>query len=153
MGVTCKSRQRRMGCAGDEVWQEGLVFFSSLEDRVPDKHPLRTIRSLVEISPLFDRLYTQKGRSPNVNFRGGRRTNDTHTSQTDPDPHPAKIKGKEATDRTEVKAALELLGRKRTSGGCGPMTVGAARGYDTKGFVGEARALSITPHVAQKRRH
>jgi len=46
---------------GDEVRQESLLFFSSLEDRVLDEHPLRTIRGLVEMSPLFDRLYAEKG--------------------------------------------------------------------------------------------
>ena len=50
------------GMRGDEEQQESLIVFSSLEDRVPPDHPLRTIRRLVdralrEMSPLFDDLY------------------------------------------------------------------------------------------------
>jgi IS5 family transposase len=30
------------------------------------------------------------------------------------------------------------------------ITVGADKGYDTKGFVNECRELNVTPHVAQK---
>jgi len=31
------------------------------------------------------------------------------------------------------------------------VTVGADKGYDTKGFVADARALNATPHAAQKK--
>jgi transposase len=52
---------------GDEEGQEGFIVFESLEDRVPEEHPLRSIRRLVdkalrEMSPLFDSLYAEKGR-------------------------------------------------------------------------------------------
>lgn len=52
---------------GDEERQEGIILFSSLEDRVPMDHPLRRIRQLVdhalrEMSPLFDELYAAAGR-------------------------------------------------------------------------------------------
>ena len=52
---------------GDEEGQEGFIVFESLEDRVPEDHPLRSIRRLVdkalrEMSPLFDSLYAEKGR-------------------------------------------------------------------------------------------
>ena len=52
---------------GDEEQQEGFIMFTSLEDRVPADHPLRPIRRMVdralsEMSPLFDRLYAEKGR-------------------------------------------------------------------------------------------
>jgi transposase len=52
---------------GDEERQEGIIVFESLEDRVPQDHPLRPIRRMVdralfEMSPLFDSLYAQKGR-------------------------------------------------------------------------------------------
>jgi hypothetical protein len=44
---------------GDEERQEGFIMLSSLEDRVPQDHPLRPIRRVVdrafaEMSPLFD---------------------------------------------------------------------------------------------------
>ena len=32
------------------------------------------------------------------------------------------------------------------------ITVGADRGYDTRGFVKECRKMKVTPHVAQKQR-
>ena len=35
----------------------------------------------------------------------------------------------------------------------GKLTVGADRGYNTRGFVAGARALRVTPHVARKRLH
>ena len=42
-------------------------MFESLEDRVPEDHPLRPIRRIVdralrEMSPLFDSLYCDRGR-------------------------------------------------------------------------------------------
>ncbi len=118
------------------------------------------------------------GRNQDVNFRGERRSNDTHASTTDPDARLAKIKGKEAklsyrghilvenrngliadceltqaTGTAEPEAAATMLGRERTRRGKGKMTVGADRGYNTRGFVGAARAVKVTPHVAKKQRH
>jgi len=118
------------------------------------------------------------GRNEDVNFRGERRSNDTHASTTDPDARLARIKGKEAklsyrghilvenrhglivdcqltraTGTTEPEAAALMLGRERTRRGRGSMTVGADRGYNTKSFVREARALRVTPHVAKKQRY
>lgn len=117
------------------------------------------------------------GRNPEVSFHGERRTNDTHRSTTDPDARLARIKGKEAklayrghllvenrhglivslaltpaTGTAEEEAALRLLARERQRRR-GQMTVGADRGYNTKRFVREARALRITPHVAEKKRY
>ena len=79
------------------------------------------------------------GRNQDVNFRGERRSNDTHASTTDPDARLAKIKGKEAklsyrghilvenrngliadceltqaTGTAEPEAAATMLGRERT---------------------------------------
>jgi transposase len=52
---------------GDEEQQEGFIVFESLEDQVPQDHPLRPIRRIVnkalrEMSPLFDSLYAEHGR-------------------------------------------------------------------------------------------
>lgn len=118
------------------------------------------------------------GRNKNVDFRGERRSNDTHASTTDPEARLAKIKGKEAklsyrghilvenrhglivdcelttaTGTAEPEAAALMLARERDKRGRGRMTVGADRGYNTRGFVGQARSLKVTPHVAQKQRH
>ena len=115
------------------------------------------------------------GRNPEVDFHGERRRNETHRSTTDPESRLAKKgKGKEArlcfgahllmdnreglvvdvrltpADGTsERDAALEMLA---SAPGTGRITVGADRGYDTKGFVGRCRNVKVTPHVAQKQR-
>lgn len=111
------------------------------------------------------------GRNPDVDFHGERRANDTHRSRTDPDARLAKIKGKEAklsyrghlltenrnglivgctltpaTGKAEPEAALLLLAREREKQK-GKLTVGADRGYNTRGFVAGARALYVTPHA------
>jgi len=118
------------------------------------------------------------GRNADVNFRGERHSNETHASSTDPDARLAKIKGKEAklsyrghilvenrhglivdchltqaTGTAEPEAAALMLSRERARQGRGHMTVGADRGYNTRGFVGTARALKVTPHVAHKQRY
>jgi transposase len=110
--------------------------------------------------------------NPNVDFHGEKRSNETHQSATDPDAMLArKGYGKEAklsynanlltenrnglVVNTEVfqangtaerDAALVML--EQLSGGY-RVTVGADKGYDTRGFVAECRNLRVTPHVAQ----
>ena len=49
----------------------------------------------------------------------------------------------------ERDAALEMLA---SAPGSGRITVGADRGYDTRGFVKECRKMQVTPHVAQQQR-
>src|SRR5438477_712722 len=110
--------------------------------------------------------------NPTVNFRGERRSNETHASKTDAEAQLArKSDGKEsklsysgnllvenrnglivaaevfvANGRAERDAALVMLeqipGRK-------PVTVGGDKGFDTRDFVAECRHLGVTPHVAQ----
>lgn len=117
------------------------------------------------------------GRNPDVSFHGEKRTNQTHASTTDPDARLCRIKGKEArlayrghllvenrnglivssalttaTGKAEEEAALDLLGKERRRRR-GRLTVGGDRGYNTKSFVAAARAMNITPHVAEKKRY
>jgi len=52
---------------GDEERQAGFIVMTTLEDVVPDEHPLRAIRAMVdraleEMSPELDRLYASAGR-------------------------------------------------------------------------------------------
>ena len=97
------------------------------------------------------------GRNPAVDFRGERRRNETHRSTTDPEARLArKGKGKEARlcfgahvlmDNREglvVNVRLPLPVNARQ------LTVGADKGYDTRGFIQRCRNMLVTPHVAQK---
>ena len=110
--------------------------------------------------------------NPTVNFRGERRSNETHASKTDPEARLArKSEGKEsklsyngnllvenrnglivdaevfqANGTAERDAALVMLEK---IPGTKPVTVGGDKGFDTHGFVAECRHLGVTPHVAQ----
>lgn len=110
--------------------------------------------------------------NPTVNFRGERRSNETHESKTDPEALLArKGEGKEsklsytgnllvenrnglivdaevfqANGTAERDAALVMLEKLP---GTQPVTVGGDKGFDTHGFVAECRNLRVTPHVAQ----
>jgi len=110
--------------------------------------------------------------NPTVDFRGERRSNETHESKTDADALLArKGPGKEsklsysgnllvenrnglivdaevfqANGTAERDAALIMLEK---IAGTHPITVGGDKGFDTFGFVSESRNLRVTPHVAQ----
>jgi transposase len=112
--------------------------------------------------------------NPTVNFHGEKRSNETHQSTTDPEALLArKGGGKEAKlsycgnvlmeNRNGQVADVETMQADGTAErdaavvmlaslpGDDRVTVGADKGYDTKGFVGDARGLNATPHVAQKK--
>ena len=112
--------------------------------------------------------------NPTVNFHGETRRNETHQSTTDPEALLArKGSGKEAKlsycgnvlmeNRNGLVADVETMQADGTAerdaavvmmaslAGDDRVTVGADKGYDTKGFVADARALNATPHVAQKK--
>ena len=112
------------------------------------------------------------GRNGERNFKGEKRSNETHASATDPDARLAKKSGGQeaklgftghllmenrnglvvdarlthATGTAEPEAALEMLGELP---GAGKKTVGADKNYDTAAFVAASRELGVTPHVAQ----
>jgi len=105
-------------------------------------------------------------------FRGTKRSNDTHESKTDPDAklmrkgngQPAKLSFSAnvlmenrsglvvdmsvvaATGHAERDTALAMLEK---LGGTNRITVGADRGYDTADFVEDCRGFGVSPHVAQ----
>src|SRR5271154_406505 len=111
--------------------------------------------------------------NPAVNFRGERRSNATHQSATDPEARLAKKgAGKEARlcysanalmenrntilidfrvepadGYAERRAAIVMLDENLP--GNRRITVAGDRGYDTRDFVANCRALRVTPHVAQ----
>jgi hypothetical protein len=110
--------------------------------------------------------------NPSVNFHGEKRSNDTHQSTTDPEARLArKGSGHEsklaycgnvlienhnglvvdtalvmASGTAERDAAVEMAER---IDGEKQVTVGADKGYDTRGFVREMRARNVTPHLSQ----
>jgi transposase len=110
--------------------------------------------------------------NPTVNFRGERRSNETHESKTDAESLLArKGEGKEsklsyngnllvenrnglivdaevfqANGTAERDAALIMLEKLP---GAQALTVGGDKGFDTREFVKECRNLRVTPHVAQ----
>ena len=112
--------------------------------------------------------------NPSVDFHGERRANATHQSATDREARLfRKGKGKEArlvfmahalmenrngllvdflvseaTGTAERDAVPVLLDEARERG-FHPRTLGADKGYDTRGCVGAMRARGVTPHVAQ----
>jgi transposase len=113
------------------------------------------------------------GRNPDVDFHGQKRSNETHTSTTDPEARmarksaaaPAKLSFAghllienrhglivdmeltTATGHAERDAALTML--KRLPKRRRRRTVAGDKGYDTAQFVADVREAGFTPHVAQ----
>lgn len=113
------------------------------------------------------------GRNVEVDFRGEKRSNQTHASTTDPEAllarksnnTPARlcyaghllmenrnalivdIELTQADGYAERATALEMLARLPRRGR--RRTVAADKGYDTAAFVVDCRDLGVTPHVAQ----
>lgn len=110
-----------------------------------------------------------------VDFRGEKRSNQTHESTTDPEARLyRKSKGQEAklcyeghilienrnaivmdarltqAGGKEREAALEMVGELPNTG---RITMGGDKAYDTHGFVEEVRWMNVTPHVAQNNKN
>jgi transposase len=114
-----------------------------------------------------------KPRNPEVDFHGQKRTNETHSSRTDPE---AKLhrkgRGKEAklahmghalnenrngliinitvteaNGTAERKAALEMLDETESTHQMKPKTVGADKGYDDGEFFQKIESRKIEPHI------
>jgi transposase len=111
--------------------------------------------------------------NPSINFHGEKRRNDTHASTTDPESKLARkshhtaarlsysqhalmenrngllvdLRIAEANGTAERATALDMLASELGRGG--RMTVGGDKGFDTRNFVAECRALGVTPHVTQ----
>jgi transposase len=119
-----------------------------------------------------------RDRNPGRDFRGERRRNETHASRTDPEALLAKHSPGEAarlayaghlmtenrhglivqaelspaTGTAERVTGLELV-RKERKEAKGRLTLAADKNYDTREFVTELRAMSVTPHVASKQNY
>ena len=113
------------------------------------------------------------GRNTEIDFKGQKRSNETHASTTDPE---ARLYRKGAgmgaklaflghalmenrsclivnacltpadgqAERTAALAMIEPLADRPTG-----VTLGADKGYDARVFVNELRAMNVRPHVAQ----
>jgi transposase len=114
--------------------------------------------------------------NPTVDFRGEKRSNETHQSTTDPEALLAKKgKGKEAKLSFSANALMEnrngllvdfrvtkargyseretaLVALDEELAGNRRVTVAGDKGYDTAGFVQQCREMNVTPHVAQNLR-
>ncbi len=112
-------------------------------------------------------------RNPDVDFRGQKRTNDTHASRTDPEARlyrkgvgqEAKLSHmghllaenrhglivgvtvSEANGTAERQAALDLLTRAKRVHKLRPKTLGADKGYDAGEFFRKLERRKVTPHV------
>ena len=112
------------------------------------------------------------GKNETADFKGEKRSNETHASTTDPDARLMRKGGEGAklvhhghvltenrnglvvatevtiaTGNIEVEIAPQLLDRR---GSKGTGTVGGDKGYDQRAFVESAREAGLTPHIAQK---
>jgi transposase len=109
--------------------------------------------------------------NPTVDFKGQKRSNQTHRSTTDPDARlyrksdasPAELaylghvlmenrnglvvdtRLTQATGKAEREAALEMLVGVAKKG----VTLGADKGYDVQDFVAGVQALRVAPHIAR----
>ena len=139
----------------------------SAEHFTVDGTLLEAWASLKSYRPRDEQEPPPGGRNPDVDFRGRRRSRDTHSSGTDPEARlytkgsgqTAKlsymghlltenrhglvldVELTEANGYAEREAAVTML--ERSVSGCGPL--GADRGYDTRDFVAELRARGVTP--------
>ena len=115
----------------------------------------------------------KRGRNQEVDFRGQKRSNQTHCSSTDPEAMLARkspnqgaklafaghvlmenrnglvvdVDLTKATGSAEREAGIKMMRRHKKSKRRD--TLGADKGYDTKDFVTDCRAIGVTPHVAQ----
>jgi transposase len=115
------------------------------------------------------------GRNGEVDFRGEKRSNETHASLTDADARLyRKGKGKPAqlcymghalmenrtgliveaelthADGYAERAAAVAMIERHSPGSERRLTLGADKGYDTSDFVADLRRMCVTPHVAAK---
>lgn len=121
---------------------------------------------------------SRQNRNAEVDFRGGKRSNATHASTTDPDARLYKkspgtgamlcfighalmenrngliVQGDltQADGHAERRAALDMIHR-HSPGSTRQLTLGADKGFDAAEFVADLRQACVTPHVAQKSRY
>jgi transposase len=153
-------------------------FFRHVTDRaaglMSDEH-FTVDGTLLEAWASQKSFQRKDGNDGGGDFRGERRTNDTHASTTDPDARLyRKARGQESrlaylghllienrhglivdamatqADGSAERDAAALLALEQTARRPGRrITVGADKGFDTHGCVHHLRAFGATPHVSQ----
>jgi transposase len=132
-------------------------------------------RTITETTPMTTTSEARQDRNAEVDFRGQKRSNETHRSVTDPQARLyRKGKGKpaqlcfmghalmenrsgliveaeltQADGHAERAAAIAMIER-HSPGSQRRLTLGADKGYDSADFVAELRRMCVTPHVAAK---
>ena len=184
--VFTKNRQRLMDHDVGRALFDEVVWAADGEGLLSDEH-FSVDGTLIEAAASLKSFRSKEGPpppadddpgNPSVDFRGERRSNETHASTTDPEARLLrKGPGKEArlafmghalmenrhgllmdftvsqaTGTAERDAVPELLDGVRERG-YRPRTLGADRGYDTKDCVKDIRSRRVTPHVARKKKH
>ena len=146
----------------------------SAEHFTVDGTLLEAWASLKSYRPRDEQEPPPGGRNPDVDFRGRRRSRDTHVSATDPEAQ-LYTKGSGQTAKlsymghlltenrhglvvdvaltaadgyAERQAAITMLERSTS----GRATLGVDRGYDARDFVAALRGRGVTPHVARNDR-
>lgn len=121
---------------------------------------------------------THQSRNAEVDFRGGKRSNASRASTTDPDARLYKkspgtgamvrfmghalmenrsgliVQGDltQADGHAERRAALDMIHR-HSPGSNRQLTQGTVKGFDAAEFVADLQKACVTPHVAQKSRY
>ena len=175
-----KNRERLLEAEVAKQFLATVVEMARKKDLVSDEH-FSVDGTLLEAWASAKSFQPKEGQhlpppddpgNPTVDFRGERRSNETHESKTDPEALLAKKgEGKEsklsysgnllvenrnglivnslaweATGTAERDTALLML---EQVPGDRRITTGGDKGFDTKDFVGECRHMNVTPHVAQ----
>ncbi|MEO7275273.1 MAG: IS5 family transposase [Vicinamibacterales bacterium] len=174
-----KNRDRLLGGDIAQAFFEAVRLHAETERLLSDEHftvdgtLLEAWASHKSVRPKDEeRPAPTGGGNPTVDFRGERRTNDTHQSTTDPDARLyKKSRGQgarlgylghvvmehrsgllvqatvtPADGHGERDAALTMLERMP---GRHRVTLAADKAYDTRDFVANLRAMGVTPHVAR----
>jgi len=178
--VFSKNRERLLEGDIAKAFFERVLSHARAQHLLSDEH-FTVDGTLIEAwagQKSFKKKGDQSGNStddpgnPMVDFKGEKRSNETHQSTTDPDARLyKKAKGQEsklcymghllmenrnglavnarvtqATGTAERQAAIAMLTDRP---GKGRITVGGDKAYDTKDFVRQTRIINVTPHVAQ----
>ena len=177
-----KNRERLLEGGTPEVLFQQVLDCARAEKLLSDEHfsvDGTLIRAWASQASFMRKDGTDDG-GDNSNFRGKKRSNETHASTTDPDARLfKKSQGGEAhlaylghaltenrhgfavavtlthaTGTAEREAALAMMDQTAAQGGADlkRRTLGADKNYDTAAFVAACRARNITPHVAQNTR-